>query len=122
MSGNYKDIGKLNNKNKDALNEYYGLLNDKTLEQFYNNKKKFVVEDEKGKRVELTYSAMTTKQRKSVIERIMNNNAKIAKIYVGTSKLGYKYYTKSEDEYNTLRSLGIKGVIYSDTHLEGFSK
>ena len=122
LSGNYKDIGKLNNKNKDALNEYYGLLNDKTLEQFYNNKKKFVVEDEKGKRVELTYSAMTTKQRKSVIERIMNNNAKIAKIYVGTSKLGYKYYTKSEDEYNTLRSLGIKGVIYSDTHLEGFSK
>lgn len=122
LSGNYKDIGKLNNKNKAALNEYYGLLNDKTLEQFYNNKKKFVVEDEKGKRVELTYSAMTTKQRKSVIERIMNNNAKIAKIYVGTSKLGYKYYTKSEDEYNTLRSLGIKGVIYSDTHLEGFSK
>ena len=62
---------------------------------------------------------MTTEQKKSVIQRIMSDNASYAKIYVYTSN-GGKYYT-TEDEYKTFKKLGIKNVYIATNKKKGFN-
>lgn len=104
-----------------TANEYYGKLNNKKLSELYSNKKSYKVWDEKKQEyVELKYSKMTDKQKKTVIERIMNDNGTITKIYMLTSK-GYKYYT-TESDYDELKKLGIKNVYKKTTNKEGFIK
>ena len=60
------------------------------------------------------------KQKKSVIERIMNDNAKYAKIYIHVQK-GGKYYA-DDSEYVELKSLGIKNVYRATNKKKGFVK
>lgn len=120
LTGRYTDIGNLTTEQTGRLNLYYGELNHNSLNKFINNQEKYYVENEKGTRVNLYYNQMTDKQKKSVITRIMSDNAKYAKVYIGT-QMGYKYYG-TEDEVKKLIQLGIRNVyIKSDTRT-GFVK
>lgn len=114
LKGSYKDIGKFNAEQTAQLNEFYGKLNNKDLNELYAGKTKYKVLDKKtGKYVELTYKQMSSEQKKSVINRIMNDNAQSAKIYVYTSS-GGKYYTTNGEELAKLKSLGIRNVYMSN--------
>lgn len=114
LTGRYTDIGNLTTEQTGRLNLYYGELNHNSLNKFINNQEKYYVENEKGTRVNLYYNQMTDKQKKSVITRIMSDNAKYAKVYIGT-QMGYKYYG-TEDEVKKLIQLGVRNVyIKSDT-------
>lgn len=120
LTGRYNDIGNLTTEQTGRLNLYYGELNNNSLNKFINNQEKYYVENEKGTRVNLYYNQMTDKQKKSVITRIMSDNAKYAKVYIGT-QMGYKYYG-TEDEVKKLIQLGVRNVyIKSDTRT-GFVK
>lgn len=110
LTGKYKDIGNLSAEQVGQLNEMYGQLNNKYLLELMRNKVKYTVEDKNGNRVELFYRQMSAEQRKSVVNRIMTNNAKMAKIYVWTSN-GHKYYT-SETFRNELVKNGIRSGVY----------
>lgn len=113
LTGRYDDIGELNIAEKELLNKKYGELNKKDLEELMSNRVKYEVEMPNGKKKELRYSQMTNEQRKSVINRIMTNNARIAKIYVYTEKRGTYYATDAE--YKNLRKLGIIKNVYKET-------
>ena len=121
LTGRYEDIGKLNSANVEKLNAYYGQLNERQLQRLYKNVDSYKVWDEKkNKYVTIKYSKMSDKQKKSVIERIMNDNASTAKIYICT-ELGYKYYA-DDNEYTKLRQLGIKNVFKATNKKKGFVK
>lgn len=121
LTGRYEDIGTLDIKDKETLNVYYGNLNNKTLNRLFNNKDSYKVWDEKKEKyVTIKYNKMTDKQKKSVIERIMNDNAKYAKIYIHVQK-GGKYYA-DDSEYVELKSLGIKNVYRATNKKKGFVK
>lgn len=127
LSGKYEDIGQLSAKDVATLNEKYGTLNKADLKEFVSNRKRYRVKavDKNGNDLNyykmLTYSQMTSEQRKSVINRIMANNAKIAKIYVWTSN-GHKYYA-NESEYSELAKLGIyKNVLLENKRQAGFKE
>lgn len=113
LTGNYNDIGKLDTIEQDKLNEYYGGLNNTALTDFISDSVKYTVENESGKRVELTYSRMTDAQRAATMKKIMNENAKYAKIYIATTIKGYKYYTRSKTEYDQLKKLGLTNIYLS---------
>lgn len=119
LTGKYKDIGELSNRDKQRLNEAYGQMNNRDLQKLYNDQIVMEVEDENGKRKDLRYSQMSNEQKKSAIERIMSDNAKIAKIYIYTSN-GGKYYA-TDSEWTSLRSEGIVQNVYRETaKLKGF--
>ena len=127
LSGKYEDIGQLSAKDVATLNEKYGTLNKADLKEFVSNRKRYRVKavDKNGNYLNyykiLTYSQMTSEQRKSVINRIMANNAKIAKIYVWTSN-GHKYYA-NESDYSELAKLGIyKNVLLENKRQTGFKE
>ena len=127
LSGKYEDIGQLSAKDVATLNEKYGTLNKADLKEFVSNRKLYRVKavDKNGNDLNyykiLTYSQMTSEQRKSVINRIMANNAKIAKIYVWTSN-GHKYYA-NESDYSELAKLGIyKNVLLENKRQTGFKE
>ena len=115
LRGEYDEF-KFSLDEKATLNKTYGTLNKKDLADLMNNKKRYtVVEYDKngnktGKMVEIYYRQMNDKQRKSVIERIMNNNATFAKIYTWTNS-GHKYYC-DKNEYYKLMQAGITKNIY----------
>lgn len=119
LTANYKDIGKLDSKDTVKLNKKYGELNNNSLKELFASKKKYKVQKEDGSYVELVYNKMTTEQKKSVIQRIMSDNATIAKIYIYTSN-GGKYYT-SEEERKELRKLGITNVYIATAKKKGFA-
>lgn len=119
LTANYKDIGKLDSKDTVKLNKKYGELNNNSLKELFASKKKYRVQKEDGSYVELVYNKMTTEQKKSVIQRIMSDNATIAKIYIYTSN-GGKYYT-SEEERKELRKLGITNVYIKTAKKKGFA-
>ena len=125
LSGRYEVNGekiKLSAEEFQTANEYYGKLNNKKLSELYSNKKSYRVWDEKKHEyVEIKYSKMTDEQKKTVIERIMNNNGTITKIYMLTSSGKWKYYT-NETEYAELKKLGIKNVYKKTKDKEGFVK
>lgn len=118
LTGKYEDIGPLSNKQVETLNLKYGELNKSELAILYNDSKRYRVMDEKsGKYVELQYSAMTTAQKKRTIERIMSDNAQIAKIFTWTSE-GGKYYANNE-LWLRLKQLGIDSYKETDK-IKGF--
>lgn len=126
LTGNYDIDGqkiKLKSSEVHTANTYYGKLNKKDLDAFTKNKTSYKVWDErKNKYVTLKYSQMTDKQKASVIDRIMSNNASLAKIYILTSTGKYKYFA-SESEYKELRKAGITKNIYKATEKKsGFIK
>lgn len=120
LTGRYSDIGQLDAELVSALNKKYGTLNKNDLDNFINNRVKYDVQGEDGTYKNLTYSQMTPKQRKRVIERIMSDNALYAKIYVYTQLMNGKYFA-SNTEYNILRGLGIvKNVYRANNKQKGF--
>ena len=105
-----------------AINQLYGKLNKKDLAEFTSDSKLYKVETEKGDYITLRFSQMTDKQIASVFNRIMDNNAKIAKVYALTKSGKYKYYA-TDAEYVALKKLGITTNVYKKTNkLEGFVK
>lgn len=119
LRGSYKDIDKFNAEQTAQLNEFYGKLNNRDLGELFSDKKTYKVLDRKtNKYVELKYSKMTAEQKKSVINRIMNDNAQSAKIYVYTNS-GGKYFTTSDTELANLKKLGIRNV-YKSTKKETY--
>lgn len=118
LTGRYEDIGTLGTADTAKLNEYYGQLNKTELAKLINNNQKYRVLNNKGKYEELYFSRMTDEQKKSVINRIMADNAKIAKIYIYTSN-GGKYYASSS-EYDELKKYGIKNLYKETTDKKGF--
>lgn len=122
LTGRYEDLKEfgivLDRNDIESLNKIYGTLNKSSLEELMNNKKKYKVMTTDGTYKELLYKNMTSEQKKSVINRIMNDNASIAKIYMATKK-GLKYYTSSE-EREELMKLGIKNVFIKTDKKEGF--
>ena len=125
LSCNYKindEKVKLNATLREATNKFYGELNKKDLAELKAGKKVYAVTDDKGKRVYLTYNKMTDTQKASVINRIMNENAGYAKIYILTDSGKYKYYA-TDSEYQELRKLGITKNVYRQTgKTSGFVK
>lgn len=124
LRGTYEIDGKkvnLNAKTIAKLNEYYGTLNKNELNKLISNKKTYKVwDDKKNKYVEIKYNAMTDEQKKTVIDRIMNDNGTKSKIYILTSTNKYKYYA-TENEYKELRSMGIRHNIFiKNNKYEGF--
>ena len=118
LTGKYKDIGQLSSEQIAMLNRYYGELNAETLQQFIDNKVKYTVENENGKREQLFYKQMSDKQKKSVITRIMSDNAKYAKVYVATNS-GWKYYANDTD-FDALKRLNISNVYRATKLYSGF--
>lgn len=104
------------------VNTFYGQLNETDLNALFDNKSRYIVENENGRRVSKKYSQMTDNEKNSVIKRIMSNNATISKIYELTQNQGYTYYA-SEEQYKRLVALGIRKNIYRSTgKLQGFIK
>ena len=125
LKGEYSDTGAFTDAQVEQLNKKYGQLNKDELNKFRLGKSKYSVMmyDKNGNSLgyykELTYQQMSNKQRKSVINRIMANNAKYAKIYVWTSA-GHKYYT-SKEERSELVKLGLyKNIFVKSKNKEGF--
>lgn len=107
LKGEYDDIGKVDYT---TLNMKYGSLNQQDLIKLINNQIKYTVEDEDGERHELYWRQMSKEQKKTVVERIMSNNSRYAKIYAWT-QAGHKYYA-SNSMYKTLKNLGITKNIF----------
>lgn len=111
LKGDYNDIGKFNAMQKAKLNQVYGQLNKKVLDELVNNKTKYTIQDKKtGKYIDKYYKDMTDNEKRTVISRIMTKNSSYAKIYIWTSE-GHKYYCSSS-EYLELAKLGITDKIY----------
>ena len=107
LTGKYDDIGQVDYT---TLNMKYGSLNQADLIKLLNNQVKYTVEEEDGKRRDKYWRQMTEEQKKTVVERIMSNNSRYAKIYTWT-QAGHKYYA-SNSEYITLKKLGITKNIF----------
>ena len=107
LSGNYKDVGQLD---VDELNMFYGKLNNKIVTEFTNNKVRYDVEDERGKKISLYYKQMSDTQIKSVLNRITTQNANYAKIFVWTNS-GHKYYCSSDKRLELIK-IGINKNVY----------
>lgn len=107
LTGKYEDIGQVDYT---TLNMKYGSLNQADLIKLLNNQVKYTVEEEDGKRRDKYWRQMTEEQKKTVVERIMSNNSRYAKIYTWT-QAGHKYYA-SNSEYTTLKKLGITKNIF----------
>ena len=112
LTGKYEDIGEFDSNDKAKLNSLYGQYNESDLSKLLGNNTKYRVLDKKtGKYVELTFNKMNDTQKESVIKRIMNDNAKYAKVNVWTSN-GHKYYAQSDSEYRDLLQKGITRNVY----------
>lgn len=118
LTGRYEDIGELKAADKVVLNTYYGQLNKKALDKLHNSGTKYKVQMDDGKYKELTYSKMSEEQKKRITDRLMADNAKIAKIYIHT-KNGGKYYA-SESEFKELKSLGLTNILKENDKKKGF--
>jgi hypothetical protein len=99
----------LSPKETAEINKQYGKWNASALTDFYSNTTRHRVKVGNTYQM-LSYDQMTDAQRKSVANNIMANNASYAKIAAWLSK-GNKYYA-SEDEYITLKQLGVNGQLY----------
>lgn len=120
LTGKYNEIT-LNSKQTEELNLYYGKLNKQYLEELVKGKAKYKVYDaKKGEYVEISYNKMTDEQKKSVIQNIMSDNAKAAKVKILTEN-GFKYYATS-NEYEKLKKLKLKNVYLKTDKKSGFVK
>ena len=109
LSGTIKVNGKEMTLDRFDLNKKYGQLNDETLLRLEDEKHYVQMED--GSYKTLSWNKLSETQKKTVIDRTMTENAKIAKIYVWTQKLGRKYYA-TESLWKELRRLGITRNVY----------
>ena len=123
LIGSYKvnDVDvKLSASDIEKVNKFYGKLNNKDLTELMNSNKTYKVQKEDGTYAELPYNKMTDKQKATVINRIMENNSSISKIYILTSNNKYSYYA-SDEEYSKLKKLGID-VKKANSKNKGFVK
>jgi hypothetical protein len=91
------------------LNQVYGMLNEKSLTKIKSQSHK--VEMPNGTYKTLAWDKLSDEQRVRVIDRTMETNAEIAKIYVWTQKLGHKYYA-SASMLKRLRQAGFTKNVY----------
>lgn len=123
LTGKYTVDGKeisLTKEEKQRLNRFYGELNNNSLKKLYSGSKE--VQQEDGTYKEMSYSAMSQKQKKAAIESTLSTNSRYSKIYILTSTGKYRYYA-SKSEYEELRKLGITKNIYKQTgNKKGFVK
>lgn len=117
LSGDYDDIGQVD---ATKLNQKYGELNKKELTKLMNNQQKYTIQMDDASYKDMYYSQMTDEQKATVIDRIMSNNSRYAKIYVWTQS-GGRYYTNAS-EIQTLKKLGIYGVYIQTKRYKGFVK
>lgn len=94
---------------REALNVYYGKLNAQTIPELKNQR--HYVKMPNGKFKTLPWDQLSKEQKKNVIERTMEDNAKKAKIWMWTQKMGNKYYGTKET-FTELRKLGITTNVY----------
>ena len=97
------------NINKESLNTYYGKLNNTDLAKIKSQN--HTVEMPNGKYQSLSWDDMSDIQKARVLDRTMDKNAKIAKIYVWTQVEGHKFYA-NDAEWNVLRKLGLTKNVY----------
>lgn len=97
------------NINKESLNTYYGKLNNTDLAKIKSQN--HTVEMPNGKYQSLSWDDMSDIQKARVLDRTMEKNAKIAKIYVWTQVEGHKFYA-NDAEWNVLRKLGLTKNVY----------
>ena len=110
LTGRYEDIDHFNAKQKSALNVKYGELNKSTLADLETGRTKYRVEMPDGKYKEIPYAQMDDIQKKRVIDRLMSDNARYAKVFIYTNG-GGKYVASSSD-YKALKKLGITKKRY----------
>jgi len=110
LKGKYNINGKsFTANNVDELNKLYGQMNAKELTDFYSNKTFFKIKSG-TKYKTLSYNQMTDEQRKSIVQRIMSNNANIIKIKAWTDK-GNLYYADNT-LYKDLIKAGVVKNVY----------
>lgn len=97
------------NINKESLNTYYGKLNNTDLAKIMSQN--HTVEMPNGKYQSLSWDNMSDIQKARVLDRTMEKNAKIAKIYVWTQVEGHKFYA-NDAEWNVLKKLGLTKNVY----------
>lgn len=117
LTGKYDDVGQLD---KIKLNQFYGKMNKRTLDECLNNKTKYKVLNKTTNKYEnLYYKDMSNEQKKSVLNRITNQNAKYAKIYVWTGD-GHKYYCTNDERLELMRIGITKNVYIKSGKKDGF--
>lgn len=114
LTGKYNindTVVKLNGRQIEALNEYYGKLNASSLADIESSRKTYRIQKEDGTYKTVKWSQLNEKEKAAVVDRIMTNNSGYAKIYILTDSNNYKYYA-SPSEYKELKSLGLTKNIY----------
>lgn len=119
LTGRYEDIDHFNAKQKSALNVKYGELNKSTLADLETGRTKYRVEMPDGKYKEIPYAQMDDIQKKRVIDRLMSDNARYAKVFIYTNG-GGKYVASSSD-YKALKKLGITKNVTEENKRKNLS-
>lgn len=108
LSGEITVDGQKKKLDRLTLNKKYGELNKESLAKIKSQRHK--VKMPNGKYQTLSWDKLSDEQRANVIERTMDRNADIAKIYIWTQE-GHKYYA-SGSLWQELRDLGITKNVY----------
>lgn len=109
LTSELKVNGKEYTLDREALNVYYGKLNNAKIAKIKSQK--HTVEMPDGSFNQLSWDKMSDEQRARVLNRTMTHNAEIAKIYIWTQQSGHKFYA-SDALWQELKSLGITQNVY----------
>lgn len=108
LTGEITVDGKKKSLDIEALNTKYGQLNADSLAKIKSQKHRVEVPD--GTYKTLSWDKLSDEQRTRVINRTMNQNAEIAKIYIWT-QMGHKYYADNS-LWEELKRLGVTRNVY----------
>ncbi|MBR5199808.1 MAG: hypothetical protein IKW20_08315 [Bacteroidales bacterium] len=109
LTGELKVGDKVHWLNRNELNQKYGELNKDSLAKIKSQKHR--VKMPNGTFSTLSWDKMSDEQRANVLERTMEQNATLAKVYIWTQVMGKKYYG-SASIWRLLRELGITRNVY----------
>jgi hypothetical protein len=109
LTGELTVDGKKYLLDKIALNQKYGELNKETLAKIKSQKHKVEMPD--GTFKTLSWDNMSDEQRARVLNKVMTQNAELAKVYIWTQVMGKKFYA-SPAMWQRLKELGITQNVY----------
>jgi hypothetical protein len=109
LTGELTADGKKYSLDKIALNQKYGELNKETLAKIKSQKHKVEMPD--GTFKTLSWDNMSDEQRARVLNKVMTQNAELAKVYIWTQVMGKKFYA-SPAMWQRLKELGITRNVY----------
>ena len=109
LTGELTVDGKKYLLDKIALNQKYGELNKETLAKIKSQKHKVEMPD--GTFKTLSWDNMSDEQRARVLNKVMTQNAELAKVYIWTQVMGKKFYA-SPAMWQRLKELGITRNVY----------